>query len=97
LLTPVLSLPNTVMLHFADVDGRELLPSLDMAGVEASLGSACSAGSPAPPVVLLAMGLDQESAAACVRFSFSQHTSAADATQGARLVKRVVQGLRRRR
>ena len=34
-----------------DVDSRELLPALDLAGVEASQGSACSSGTPTPPPV----------------------------------------------
>ena len=74
-VSPVDCLPNTVMLHFEGVDGRELLPALDMAGVEASQGSACSSGSPSPPLILSAMGLHARAARACVRFSFSHHTS----------------------
>jgi cysteine desulfurase len=70
-LTPLeASLPNTAMVHFPSVDGRTLLPALDLAGVHASHGSACSSGSPLPPKILLAMGLADEVARACVRFSF---------------------------
>lgn len=69
-ITPEQSLPNTVMLMFPGVDGRNLLPALDIQGLEASQGSACSAGSPRPPRVLRAMGLTEEQARACVRFSF---------------------------
>ncbi len=93
-LTPAHSLPNTIMLRFDDVDGRELLPALDVAGVEASQGSACSSGSPTPPPILTAMGLDERAAQSCVRFSFSAHTSDQDATQGGRLVKSVIRGMR---
>ncbi len=70
-ITPADSLPNTVMFMFPGVDGRNLLPALDIEGLEASQGSACSAGSPRPPQVLRAMGLTEEQARACVRFSFS--------------------------
>ncbi|MBL8739027.1 MAG: aminotransferase class V-fold PLP-dependent enzyme [Planctomycetes bacterium] len=70
LLTPrARSLPNTAMLHFPGIDGRNLLPTLDLAGVFASHGSACSSGSPMPPRILRAIGLDDETARACVRFS----------------------------
>jgi cysteine desulfurase len=70
-LTPLAdSLPNTAMVHFPKVDGRTLLPALDLAGVHASHGTACSSGSPTPPRILLAMGLDEGFARACVRFSF---------------------------
>ncbi len=70
-LTPLAnSVPNTVMLHFAHVDGRNLLPALDLAGVSASHGSACSSGAPTPPRVLEAIGIEAIEARACVRFSF---------------------------
>ena len=70
LLTPrARSLPNTAMLHFPGIDGRNLLPALDLAGVHASHGSACSSGSPLPPRILRAIGLDDETARACVRIS----------------------------
>ncbi len=65
------SVPNTVMIAFRGVDGRNLLPALDLAGVHASHGSACSSGAPTPPRILRAIGLDDASARACVRFSFS--------------------------
>jgi cysteine desulfurase len=70
LLTPLPnSLPNTAMLHFPHVDGRNLVPTLDLAGVQASHGSACSSGAPVPPRILLAIGLEKAAARACVRFS----------------------------
>lgn len=71
LLTPLAaSLPNTAMVHFPGVDGRNLVPALDLAGVQASHGSACSSGAPTPPRILAAIGLDEAAARACVRFSF---------------------------
>jgi cysteine desulfurase len=69
-LTPLAaSVPNTAMVHFAGVDGRNLLPALDLAGIEASHGAACSSGAATPPRVLAAIGLDAAAARACVRFS----------------------------
>jgi cysteine desulfurase len=80
-------LPNTSMLAFPGVrDGRTLLPALDLAGVDASHGTACSSGSPQPAAVLLAMGLDEAAARRCVRFSFSHHTMIDAAQQAAGLV-----------
>lgn len=87
------SLPNTLMCLFDGIDGRVLLPALDMAGVEASQGSACSSGSPTPPTVLQAMGLDDHAAQACVRFSFSHHTSTNHAARGGRIVHDVISRL----
>ncbi|HEU4418001.1 MAG TPA: aminotransferase class V-fold PLP-dependent enzyme [Planctomycetota bacterium] len=70
-LTPLAnSVPNTAMLYFPDVDGRNLLPALDLAGIHASHGAACSSGSPTPPRILAAIGLRGAAARACVRFSF---------------------------
>jgi cysteine desulfurase len=74
LLTPIeRSLPNTAMLHFPGVDGRNLLPTLDLIGVQASHGSACSSGAARPPRVLSAIGLDEVAARACVRISLGHH------------------------
>lgn len=70
-LTPLAnSVPNTAMLGFAGVEGRNLVPTLDLAGIHASHGSACSSGAPTPPRILTAIGLDDAAARACVRFSF---------------------------
>ncbi len=93
-LTPENSLPNTLMLGFTGIEGRSLLPALDLAGVEASQGSACAAGSPSPPQILAAMGLSDEDARCCVRFSFSHRTSAEEAGDGGLLVAKVVAHLR---
>lgn len=69
-LTPLdRSLPNTAMLAFPGIDGRNLVPTLDLSGVHASHGSACSTGAPTPPAILAAIGLDDATARACVRFS----------------------------
>lgn len=85
-LTPMAtSLANTVMLCFESVDGRNLLPALDLGGVFASHGSACSSGSPTPPPILRAIGLDERDARACVRFSFDWRTASDHAREaGAR-------------
>jgi cysteine desulfurase len=85
-LTPDHSLPNTLLLRCLLVDGRLLLPALDVAGVAASQGAACSSRSPEPPPVLRAIGLDDEAARACVRFSFSHRTTIADAHSAGEIV-----------
>jgi cysteine desulfurase len=92
-LTPEHALPNTAMYLFDGVDGRNLLPALDMAGIDASQGSACSSGSPAPPRVLSAMGFGADDARRCVRFSFSHLTSEDDAALAGKIVRRVVQSM----
>lgn len=95
-ITPADALPNTVMLCFEDVvDGRILLPALDLAGVEASHGTACSSGSPLPPRILQEMGLDAAAAGRCVRFSFSHRTTIVAAQQASAIVEKVVGRLAR--
>lgn len=97
LLTPwANSVPNTAMLHFARVDGRNLLPALDLAGVHASHGSACSTGAPTPPRILTAIGLDDASARACVRFSFGGDEAHASLRAAASRVADVVERLRKK-
>ena len=64
-------IPNTTSLRFPGTDGMWLVAQLDAAGIRCSQGSACSSGRPEPSHVLRAMGIDEESAYASVRFSFS--------------------------
>lgn len=91
LLTPMAnSMPNTVMLHFPGVDGRNLVLALDLAGVHASHGSACSSGAVTPPRILTSIGLDDEAARACVRFSFGWNEDAEAMREAGRRVGDVV-------
>lgn len=66
------SLPSVLNVRFCDVSGATLLFALDQAGVQASAGSACTAGSLVASHVLRAMGLDEGQAMQCVRFSFGK-------------------------
>ncbi|WP_022834480.1 cysteine desulfurase family protein [Salisaeta longa] len=60
------------------IDGEMLLLNLDMHGVQASAGSACTSGALEPSHVLTALGLPRETAAAAVRFSLGKDTSPED-------------------
>lgn len=98
LLTPVAnSVPNTVMVSFDSIDGRNLLPALDLAGVYASHGSACTTGAPTPPRVLAAMGLGEDAARASVRFSFVGDESAASMQRLGACVGDVVRRLQKKK
>lgn len=66
-----------------DVDGEALLMALDAAGVQVSVGSACSAGSLEASHVLLAMGLNEQRAKATLRFSFGRGTTPAEVVEAA--------------
>jgi cysteine desulfurase len=63
---------------------------LDLAGVAASLGSACAAGSPEPSHVLRAMGLDVEAARGGLRLSLGPETTAAEIDAVVDLLPRLV-------
>ena len=67
-------LPNILNVTFPGTKNESLLVLLDMAGISASQGSACSAGVQRPSHVLLAMGLSEKEADSTVRFSLG-HTS----------------------
>ena len=69
---------STAHLWFEDCDTEALLMALDMAGVDASAGSACHAGVTQPSHVLLAMGLDEGPARSTLRCSMGRSTTAAD-------------------
>jgi len=60
------------------IDGEMLILNLDMEGVLVSAGSACTSGALEPSHVLTALGLEQETASAAVRFSMGTKTTAED-------------------
>ncbi len=62
-------LPTTTNVSFKGVDGQSLVVALDLKGVAASTGSACSSGSLEPSHVLIAMGLAEAWLQGAVRFS----------------------------
>ncbi|MGH9175606.1 MAG: cysteine desulfurase family protein, partial [Vicinamibacterales bacterium] len=66
---PTERLPNNVNISFIGVEGETLLLSLDMLGIAASSGSACSTGSTEPSHVLTALGLGPEIARGSLRLT----------------------------
>ncbi|MGA0326388.1 MAG: aminotransferase class V-fold PLP-dependent enzyme, partial [Limisphaerales bacterium] len=66
------SLVNTLTFTVENADSIGLLAALDLEGICASSGSACSVGSLEPSHVALAMGASREEANAMVRFSFGR-------------------------
>ncbi|MCC3294846.1 cysteine desulfurase [Arthrobacter sp. zg-Y411] len=71
-------LPGNAHFTFPGCEGDSLLFLLDLAGVESSTGSACTAGVPRPSHVLLAMGLSETEARGAQRFSLGHTTTAED-------------------
>ncbi|MBE4719450.1 cysteine desulfurase family protein [Pseudarthrobacter sp. AB1] len=71
-------LPGNAHFTFPGCEGDSLLFLLDLAGVESSTGSACTAGVPRPSHVLLAMGLDEATARGAQRFTLGHASAEAD-------------------
>ncbi|MFW0774567.1 cysteine desulfurase family protein [Paenarthrobacter nitroguajacolicus] len=71
-------LPGNAHFTFPGCEGDSLLFLLDLAGVESSTGSACTAGVPRPSHVLLAMGLDEDTARGAQRFTLGHSSTDED-------------------
>lgn len=80
-------LPGTLDVLLPGADGRVLVAALDLAGLEASAGSACASGSLEPSHVLSAMGLDDEAARAGLRLSLGRDTTWADLRQAVDILR----------
>lgn len=87
-------LPNLASFCFPGVSGESVLLELDRRGVVCSSGSACAAGSSEPSAVLLALGIDAETASTAVRFSWTQDTTTAELEEAARAVAEAVHAAR---
>ena len=72
---PSQRLPNNVNFSFEGVEGEPVLLGLDMAGIAASSGSACSSGSLEPSHVLLALGQSAEVARGSLRITLGKYNS----------------------
>jgi cysteine desulfurase len=69
---------GTINAGFAGALGESIVVALDLAGVAASTGAACTSGSVQPSPVLLALGLSPDEARSAVRFSLGRSTTAAE-------------------
>ena len=67
---PTERVPNHASFVIEGFSGESMLVDLDVAGIAASSGSACSAGKKAPSGILLAMGYDPDVAVTALRFTF---------------------------
>ena len=78
--------------HTVKLEGEMLVPALDLRGIAVSSGSACTSGSIQASHVILAMGRDQASARATLRFSFGRGSSTDDIERVIVALKEVVPG-----
>ncbi len=75
---PVYRLPNTLNITFDYLEGESIILSLDMEGIAASTGSACTSGSLEPSHVLKSMGIEALFSQGSVRFSLDKYTTKED-------------------
>ncbi len=94
--SPEDGVPNVLNLYFHGVNAETLLMRLDLEGIAASGGSACTAGSADLSHVLLAMGLSEKRASASLRFSFSSLNTAVEVASAAGKIAEIVEDLRTR-
>lgn len=87
-------LPGNVNFSFEFIEGESLLLMLDMKGIAASSGSACTSGSLDPSHVLLAIGLPHEIAHGSLRITFGEENSDADVDYLMEALPDIVQRLR---
>ena len=91
---PLNRLPNNVNVSVDFVEGESMLLNLDLEGICASTGSACSSSSLEPSHVLLALGLSPEQAHGSLRFSLGKWTSEEEIEQVLDVLPRIVAKLR---
>ena len=87
-------LPNSASVVIDGIEGGDLVAALDLEGIEASTGSACTTGSVEPSHVLLAMGIDAERARGSLRLTLGRENTEADVVATIDAVERGVARLR---
>ena len=91
---PTKRLPNNASFCFEGVEGESILLNLDMLGIAASSGSACTSGSIDPSHVLVAMGLAPEWSHGSLRLSLGKENTEEDVEQVIAVLPGIVEKLR---
>ena len=87
--------PHLLSIAVHGADSEALLMHLDLAGIAASSGSACSTGAVEPSHVLVAMGVPRELALGAIRFSFGRESTHQDVDRAVEVVPAVVAKVRK--
>ena len=88
------ALPHIVNISFIGIDTETMLMNLDMAGIAAASGSACTSGALERSHVLRSMKLSEERLASAVRFSFGLGNTKEELGAAAQKVATIVQRIR---
>jgi len=91
---PTMRLPDNVSVRYSFIEGESMLLSLDMMGVYASSGSACTAKTLEPSHVLLAIGLKHEEAHGSLMFTLGKQNTEEDVDYAISLMPSIVKRLR---
>lgn len=91
---PTERLPNSASFVVDGVEGGDLVSALDLEGIEASTGSACTSGSTEPSHVLLAMGIDAQAAHGSLRLTLGRETTAEEIERTVVVTRDVIGRLR---
>lgn len=87
-------LPNHASFTFDFIEGESMLLSMDMKGIAASSGSACTSGSLEPSHVLLAMGIPHETAHGSIRLTLGRDNTMEDVDYFLEVMPPIVKRLR---
>lgn len=88
-------LPGNINMSFRDVDGEALLMALDLQGIAASSGSACTSGAIEPSHVLQALGLPERDARGSIRLTLGLENSQEEIEKAVSTMKAILPQLRR--
>jgi cysteine desulfurase len=91
---PAKRLPNNINVSVDFVEGESMILNLDLEGICASTGSACSSASLEPSHVLLALGLSPEQAHGSLRFTLGRENTEADIERALAVLPGIVAKLR---
>jgi cysteine desulfurase len=92
---PEKRLPKNVNFSIHHVEGESMMLNLDLEGIAASTGSACSSGSLEPSHVMLAIGLSHEYAHGSIRFTLGRLTTEKDIDRVLEVFPKIVEKLRK--
>jgi len=92
---PIKRLPNVANFWFDFVEGESIVIQLDLLGIAASTGSACSSAKLEPSPVLLAIGLKPEQAHSSLRFSLGRFSSEEEINELLKVLPEVIEKLRK--